>query len=44
MKTIVEVDINYQVIKRTVINEKEMSRKTLDLIIPIFKKELREVK
>ena len=42
MKTIVKVDSNYNVVKRKVINEKEMSRKTLDLIIPIFKKELRE--
>lgn len=42
IKTIVKVDNNYNVVKRKVINEKEMSRKTLDLIIPIFKKELRE--
>lgn len=44
MKTIVEVDSNYKIVKRAVINEKKMSEETLDLIIPIFKKELRRVK
>ncbi len=42
MKTIVTVDSNYKVIKRKVINEKELSKEKLDLIIPIFKKQIKE--
>ncbi len=41
MKTIVEVDNEYQVVSRKIINEKEIPEEKLDIIIPVFKKEVR---
>ncbi len=40
MITITTVDDNYNVIEKKIINEKEIDKKTLDRIIPIFKKEV----
>ena len=38
MKTKIKVNKNYQIIERKITNEKPLSNKVIDMIIPILKK------